>query len=158
MSNVSENQTKLQVFLLKEAKNLFPLGKRLLGIDYGMKRIGLSLSDKAGLIAEPFKIIYQLKELDDIIPSKEIEGVIIGLPLQTDGSEGNIAKQVRLFANRVSEKYNLPVFLVDERYTSKYATEYLNARCVSEKKQKKILDAYAAARILQKAIDEITSQ
>lgn len=155
MSNVSENQTKLQVFLLKEAKNLFPLRKRLLGIDYGMKRIGLSLSDKDGLIAEPFKIIHQLKELDDIIPAKEIEAIVIGLPLQTDGTEGEIAKSVHLFANRVSEKYNLPVFLIDERYTSKYATEYLNSLCMREEKQRKILDAYAAARILQKAIDEV---
>lgn len=154
MSNTSENQSKLQVFLLKDAKNLFPKGKRLLGIDYGMKRIGLALSNSQGEMAEPFMIIHKLKELDDIIPAKNIEGIVIGLPLQTDGKEGDIAKQVHLFANRVAEKYCLPVFLIDERYTSKFASEYLSGKCMRQEKQKKVLDAYAAARILQKAIDE----
>ena len=153
MSNTSENQTKKQVFLLTEDKNLFPKTGVVLGIDYGMKRIGLALSDKTQQIAEPFKIIYQLKELDDIIPAKEIQAVVIGLPLQTDGKEGEIAHHTRLFANRVSEKYNLPVFLIDERYTSKYASEYLSGKCMRESKQKKVLDAYAAARILQNALN-----
>ena len=155
MSNTSENQTKIQVFLLSENKNIFPKTGVVLGIDYGMKRIGLALSDKTQQIAQPFKTIHQLKELDDIIPSKDVQSVVIGLPLQTDGNEGQIAHHTRLFANRVSEKYNLPVFLVDERYTSKYASEYLSGRCMRESKQKKILDAYAAARILQKALDII---
>lgn len=155
MSNISENQTKRQVFLFTERKNLFPKDCVILGIDYGMRRIGLALSDKSQKIATPFKIIHQLKELDDIIPAKEVKAIVIGLPLQTDGNEGDIARQVRLFSNRVSEKYDLPVFLIDERYTSKYASEYLSARCMREEKQKKVLDAYAAARILQKALEEL---
>ena len=51
--------------------------------------------------------------------------------------------------------YNLPVFLIDERYTSKFSSEYLSSKFMREEKQKKVLDAYAAARILQKAIDEV---
>ncbi len=155
MSNVNQNQSKIQVFLLDEAKNIFPRGNVILGIDYGMKRIGLALSDKTGAIASPFKTIYQLKELDDIIPAKDVKAFVVGLPLQTDNQEGDIAKQVRLFCNRISEKYNLPVFLIDERYTSKFASEYLSGRCMREKKQKKVLDSFAATRILQKALDEI---
>ncbi len=155
MSNTSEKQTKKQVFLFSEGKNIFPKTGTILGIDYGMKRIGLALSDKSGQIAEPFKIIHQLKELDDIIPAKEVKAIVIGLPLQTDNQEGEIAHHVRLFSDRVSEKYNLPVFLIDERYTSKFATEYLTGRCMRESKQKKVLDAYAAARILQKALDAL---
>lgn len=153
MSNISENQTKTQVFLFTEGKKLFPKDCVILGIDYGMRRIGLALCDRSQKIATPFKIIYQLKELDDIIPAKEVKAIVVGLPLQTDGNEGDIARQVRLFSNRVSEKYALPVFLIDERYTSKYASEYLSGRCMREEKQKKVLDAYAAARILQKALD-----
>ena len=84
---------------------------------------------------------------------EKIEGIVVGLPLQMDGEEGAIAKQVRLCANRIAEKYNLPVFLIDERYTSKFASAYLSGRCMREEKQKKVLDAYAAARILQKALD-----
>ena len=120
-----------------------------------MRRIGLALSDKAGLIATPFKTIYQLKELDDIVLAKDVKAFVVGLPLQTDNQEGEIAAQVRLFCNRISEKYGLPVFLVDERYTSKFASEYLSGRCMREKKQKKVLDAFAAARILQKALDNL---
>lgn len=125
----------------------------LLGIDYGLKRIGLALSDIDRQIATPFKTISKLKELDDIIPAKEVTGVIIGLPLQTNNEEGEIAKFVRLFASRVHEKYNLPVFFVDERYTSKFSTEDLTQRFMREKKQKQVLDAYAAARILQQGLD-----
>ena len=155
MSNTSEKQTKKQVFLLPDGKNIFPKTGVVLGVDYGMKRIGLALSDKSTKIAEPFKIIHQLKELDDIIPAKEVKAIVVGLPLQTDGEEGEIAHHARLFSERVSEKYDLPVFLIDERYTSKYASEYLSGRCMRESKQKKVLDAYAAARILQKALDEL---
>ena len=155
MSNFNQLQTKTQVFLSQENKNILPEKGVLLGIDYGQKRIGLALSDKDRQISSPFKTIFQLKELDDIIPAKEVTGVIIGLPLQTNGEEGDIAKSVRLFANRVLEKYSLPVFLVDERYTSKFSSEDLSQRFVREKKQKKVLDNYAAARILQRGIELI---
>lgn len=144
---------ELQDFLSTDPHFLSKTGGRLLGIDYGSVRIGLALSDKERRIATPFKIIFKLKELDDIVPSKEISGFVVGLPLQTDGQEGFIAGQVRLFCHRLIEKYQLPVVLVDERYTSKYAAEAMSGRGVRLKRQKEVLDAEAAARILQKALN-----
>lgn len=144
---------ELQDFLSTDSYFLFKTKGRLLGIDYGSVRIGLALSDKERQIATPFKTIFKLKELDDIVPAKEITGFVVGLPLQTDGQEGFIAEQVRLFCRRLAEKYQLPILLTDERYTSKYATEAMTGRGIRLKRQKKVLDAEAAARILQKALN-----
>ncbi len=149
---------KLQDFLSTDPKILLNTTGRLLGIDYGSVRIGLALSDKERQSATPFKTIFKLKELDDIVPAREIVGFVVGLPLQTDGEEGFIAGQVRLFCARLIEKYQLPVVLVDERYTSKYATESMNARGMRQKKQQAVLDAESAARILQKALTVINGQ
>lgn len=153
MSNFKQNNQEIQVFLSTDVKILSQTHGVILGIDYGMKRIGLALSDSERKIALPFIIIHKLKELDDIVPSKDVSAFVVGLPLQTDGQEGEIAQHARLFANRLVEKYNLPVLLIDERYTSKFASEFLASRNMREKKQKAVLDAHAAARILQKALD-----
>lgn len=155
MTDDKQFQSELQGFLSTDPHFLSEMSGRLLGIDYGSVRIGLALSDKERQISYPFKIIYKLKELDDIVPAKKITGFVVGLPLQTDGTEGFIAGQVRLFCARLIEKYRLPVLLVDERYTSKYATEAMNGRGVRLKRQKEVLDAEAAARILQKALDAV---
>lgn len=147
--------TEKQVFLSDNSKILENIEGRLLGIDYGSVRIGVALSDMEKRIATPFKIIHHIKELDDIVPNKEIKGFVVGLPLQTDGTEGFIAKQTRLFCARLIEKFQLPVVLIDERYTSKFAAEYMSGHGTRLKKQQKMLDAVAAARILQKALDEL---
>ena len=146
--------TEKQVFLSSDAKILSRTAGRILGIDYGTVRIGVAVSDSERKIAMPFKIIHRLKELDDIVPAKNIGAFVVGLPIQTDGEEGEIARLVRLFCARLIEKYALPVVLTDERYTSKYAAEYMTGHGVRAQKQKKTLDAVAAARILQKALNE----
>ncbi len=155
---ISDNKqimSKLQDFLSTDPKILLQTSGRLLGIDYGSVRIGLALSDKERQIVQPFKTIFKLKELDDIVPAKEIAAFVVGLPLQTDGEEGFIAGQVRLFCNRLVEKYQLPVLLIDERYTSKYASEAMSGRGIRQRRQQEVLDAESAARILQKALNEL---
>ncbi len=155
---ISDNKQimcKLQDFLSTDPKILLNTAGRLLGIDYGSVRIGLALSDKERQTALPFKIIFKLKELDDIVPAKEIGAFVVGLPLQTDGQEGFIAGQVRLFCNRLIEKYQLPVVLIDERYTSKYAAEAMSGRGIRQKRQREVLDTESAARILQKVLNEL---
>lgn len=155
ISNVNQIMTKTQEnFLFYDTKVLSHIDGCVLGIDYGTVRIGLAISDKNKQIATPFKTIYQLRELDDIVPAKEISAFVVGLPLQTDGREGDIAKQVRLFVNRLIEKYERPVILTDERYTSKYAAEYMTGHGTRIKKQQKQIDSVAAARILQKALNQ----
>ena len=127
----------------------------MIGIDYGMKRIGVALSDAAQQAAYPFKMIVRLKELDDIVSSREVGAFVVGLPLQTDGQEGMVAHSVRLFVARLIEKYGLPVFLMDERYTSRQAEYRLRRMYMSDKKLLRRLDAEAAAVILQKALDRL---
>ena len=128
--------------------------KTFLGIDYGTKRIGLALGDSAEKVARAFKIIHQLKELDDIVPAKNIEAFVVGWPLEPDGNEGDTCKQVKLFCNRLTEKFGLPVFYVDERLSSKKSEEYLrDTLFMRPEKRKNILDAESARVILQQFLD-----
>ncbi len=124
----------------------------LMGVDYGSVRIGIALSDIKRELATPFKIISKIKELDDIIPAKKVVGFVIGLPLQTDGEEGKTAIQARLFADRLSEKFNLPILWIDERYSSTQTESYLQNTCfMRSENRKKVLDAHVASRLLEKA-------
>ena len=129
--------------------------KTFLGIDYGTKRIGLALGDNAEKVARAFKIIHQLKELEDIVPAKNVDAFVVGWPLQSDGTEGETCKQVKLFCNRLTEKFGLPVYFVDERLSSKKSEEYLrDSLFMSPEKRKNILDAESARVILQEFLDQ----
>lgn len=125
--------------------------KSFLGIDYGEKRIGLALAGEKERLAKTFKIIHKLKELDDIVPAKNVKAFVIGLPLQPDGMEGEIVSQVRLFAERLKEKYGLPIHWQDERKTSCEAETYLKEGLfMRPEKRKAILDAESARVILER--------
>ena len=132
--------------------------KAVLGIDYGAKRIGLAVKEKDSLVPIPFKIIHKINELDDIVKAKQIDFFVVGLPLQTDENAGKIITQVKLFTNRLQEKFNLPVYLIDERYTSATAQQKLSALCVSTKKQKAVLDSYAAVEIIERFLSAYDSK
>ncbi len=133
-------------------KNIGPRGV-LMGIDYGSVRIGIALSNESRELAQPFKIISKIKELDDIVSSKKVTGFVIGLPLQPDGTEGQTAQQARLFATRLDEKYHLPILWVDERYSSVEAEDYLKEACfMRQERRRQVLDAYVAARLLQSVL------
>ena len=129
-----------------------------LGIDYGAKRIGLALKEKNTYTVYPLKIIHKINELDDIVKSKQIEFFVVGMPFETSGNMGKTAQQVRLFTNRLTEKFNLPIYFTDERYTSLNAQEKLNALCVSTKRQKDILDNYAAVEIIKRFLSAYDSK
>ena len=89
---------------IKEFKTGLPVRKAVLGIDYGSKRMGLAVSDLSCTIATPYKILYRreisadMAELRKIMAEKEIGAVVMGLPLQMNGEEGEIAAEVRKFA------------------------------------------------------------
>ena len=124
--------------------------KNFLGIDYGTKRIGLALAGEKERMARAFKIIHKLNELDDILPAKNVCAFVIGLPLQPDGTEGETAANARLFANRLKEKYALPIYWQDERKTSTMAESYLKETLyMRPAKRKEILDAQSACLILE---------
>ena len=153
MTDITPFQNERQELSASEFKKAVRCGV-LLGIDYGSVRIGLALSDSVWEHAQPFKIISKIKELDDIVPAKNVVGFVLGLPLQTDGAEGETARQARLFANRLYEKFGLPILWIDERYTSVKAESYLkNDLFMRPDKRKKVLDAHAATLLLERAFE-----
>ena len=128
-------------------------GSLEVGVQLGSVRIGLALTDPGRNQATPFKIISKMKELDDIVPAKNVVGFILGMPLQPDGTEGKTAYQARLFATRLTEKFHLPILWIDERYSSVATESYLETACfMRPERRKQILDAHVAARLLTRAL------
>ncbi|MBS5835053.1 MAG: Holliday junction resolvase RuvX [Acetobacter sp.] len=147
---------------IKEFKTGLPVRKAVLGIDYGSKRMGLAVSDLSCTIATPYKILYRreisadMAELRKIMAEKEIGAVVMGLPLQMNGKEGEIAAEVRKFAAILEENFKFPVLLWDERLSSSAMENFLIKEAdLSRKKRAKVLDASAAAYILQGALDAL---
>ena len=147
---------------IKEFKPGLPVRKAVLGIDYGSKRMGLAVSDLSCTIATPYKILYRreisadMAELRKIMAEKEIGAVVMGLPLQMNGEEGEIAAEVRKFAAILEENFKFPVLLWDERLSSSAMENFLIKEAdLSRKKRAKVLDASAAAYILQGALDAL---
>lgn len=147
---------------IKEFKQILPPKRAVLGIDYGSKRMGLAVSDLSKTIATSYKILHRrtiesdLLELKNIISEKEIGAIVMGLPLQMNGEEGEIAAEVRKFAAILEEKFALPLLLWDERLSSSAMENFLIKEVdLSRKKRAKVLDASAAAYILQGALDAL---
>ena len=147
---------------IKEFKTGLPVRKAVLGIDFGSKRMGHALTDMSCTIATPYKILYRreisadMAELRKIMAEKEIGAVVMGLPLQMNGEEGEIAAEVRKFAAILEENFKFPVLLWDERLSSSAMENFLIKEAdLSRKKRAKVLDASAAAYILQGALDAL---
>lgn len=139
--------------------------KALLGFDYGSKRLGVAVSDLMRSIATSYKIIYRsswekdLAEIQKIVAEKEICGFVFGLPLQMNGQEGDIAKEVRAFAEKLQQEIPLPILFWDERLSSSAVERFLIDEIdLSRAKRKKVLDSSAAAYILQGALDALQYQ
>ncbi len=147
---------------IKEFKQQLKPYKAVLGFDYGAKRLGVAVSDLLQMVATSYKIIYRSswekdwEEIRRIIDEKEIGGIVLGLPLQMNGEEGEIAKEVRAFAAKLSEQTDLPILFWDERLSSSAVENFLIKEVdMSRAKRKKVLDAGAAAYILQGALDAL---
>jgi putative Holliday junction resolvase len=145
-----------------EFKQQIPQYKALIGFDYGTKRLGVAVSDLLLTVATSYKIIYRsdlvkdIAEIKKIIKEKEIGGMVFGLPLQMNGEEGSIAAEVREFAAKLHTETGLPYFFWDERLSSSAVERFLISEVdLSRQKRKKILDASAAAYILQGALDAL---
>ena len=147
---------------IKEFKQRLKPYKALLGFDYGAKRLGVAVSDLLQMVATSYKIIYRSswekdwEEIRRIIEEKEIGGIVLGLPLQMNGEEGEMAQEVRAFATKLSEQTDLPILFWDERLSSSAVENFLIKEVdMSRAKRKKVLDAGAAAYILQGALDAL---
>ena len=132
---------------------------RLIGLDLGSKRIGVSICDEKQLIATPFKTINRstakdlIDELKKIIEENNIKGIIIGNPLNMDGSSGSSAQSVKDTSNNIEKSIELPICLWDERLSTVGAFNLSSQLDINVSKREKKIDENAAAFILQGAID-----
>lgn len=125
---------------------------RIVAIDYGIKRMGLSISDENQKIALPWTTITGgVSELISKLQSRkeEIKTILIGLPLLMNGAKGEMAICVEKFAQTLQETLQLPVVLVDERLSSKHAEASLRETGASRKKNSEKTDQVAAALLLE---------
>ena len=132
---------------------------RLIGLDLGSKRIGVSICDDMQLIATPLKTINRnsLKDLVDelrlIINENDIKGIIIGNPLNMDGSSGRSAQSVKDTTENIEKNLNIPICLWDERLSTVGAFNLSSQLDINVSKREKKIDENAAAFILQGALD-----
>ena len=136
---------------------------RLIGLDLGSKRIGVSICDEKQLIATPFKTLNRttakelINELKIIIEENNIQGIIIGNPLNMDGSSGSSAQSVKDTSDNIEKNINLPICLWDERLSTVGAFNLSSQLDVNVSKREKKIDENAAAFILQGAIDYLSN-
>ena len=132
---------------------------RLIGLDLGSKRIGVSICDEKQLIATPFKTINRttakelINELKIIIEENNIKGIIIGNPLNMDGSSSSSTQSVKDTSDNIEKSIDLPICLWDERLSTVGAFNLSSQLDVNVSKREKKIDENAAAFILQGAID-----
>jgi putative Holliday junction resolvase len=138
-----------------------PPGKRLLGLDLGEKTIGLALSDTLLMVATPMKTLKRGKfgpdaaSLDIIISEQGVGALVVGLPLNMDGSDGPSAQSARAFARNWAARSPLPVVLQDERLSTSAVTRTLLEADASRARRDEVVDKMAAAYILQGALDRL---
>nr|WP_235868173.1 Holliday junction resolvase RuvX [Paremcibacter congregatus] len=147
---------------LDQIKNTITTGQRLLGLDLGSKTIGVALSDIMCNIATPMEIIRRTKFTKDaerlltIISEQNVGGLVLGLPLNMDGTEGPRCQSTRQFAENMAGKIDIPVVLWDERLSTVAVTRTLLDADASRKRRKEVVDKMAAAYILQGALDKMS--
>ena len=136
---------------------------RLIGLDLGSKRIGISICDEKQSIATPFKTINRINtselviELKEIIRENNIKGIVIGNPINMDGTSGSSTQSVKDISTNISQFIDLPVFLWDERLSTVGAFNLSSQLDVNISKKIKKIDENAAAFILQGAIDYLNN-
>ena len=148
---------------IEEFKKKYTDKVRFLGLDLGSKRIGVSICDERQSIATPFKTIDKtntnalIEELKIIIQENVIEGIIVGNPINMDGSLGRSAQSVNDVATNIAKSINIPVVLWDERLSTVGAFNLSSQLDINISKRVKSIDQNAAAFILQGAIDYLNN-
>lgn len=133
---------------------------RILGIDYGDVRVGLAVSDPSEFLASGIGNIKisgmnnAVTQISEIIKQKDIAEIVLGLPLNMDGSEGESGKKIRVFGAKLSEAFpDMPIHYLDERRTTILAAGYMNETGTFGKKRKDSVDTLSAQIILQTYLD-----
>jgi len=134
----------------------------LLGMDPGTKTIGLAICDERRSLASPLETIRRKRLTDDVeklravIDARQVVGLVIGMPLNMDGSAGRRAQSVRAFSRSIEDAFGLPVLQWDERLSTFSADEAMKEAGLRRDKRAKAIDSAAAAIILQGAIDRLS--
>ena len=148
---------------IEEFKKKHSYKIRLIGLDLGSKRIGVSICDVNQSIATPFRtinktnIIDLVSQLKEIIDENNIKGIIIGNPINMDGSLGKSSQSVKDISNNIAKLIDLPICLWDERLSTVGAFNISSQLDVNVTKREKDIDKNAAAFILQGAIDYLNN-
>ena len=135
--------------------------RAIAGLDYGDKTIGVAISDLRRMVATPTEIIRRVKFTEDaarlleIVRARDIHGLILGLPLNMDGSTGPRVQATQAFARNLTRLTDLPIAFWDERLSTVAAERALLEADTSRKRRKEVIDAVAAGYILQGALDRM---
>ena len=144
---------------LEELRSKIDKNARLIGLDLGKKRIGVSICDHKRIIATPFKTIEYvdqknfITELKEIIDQENVKAIVVGNPLNMDGSKGPSSQSALDKAKMIENRTNIPVVLWDERLSTVGAFNLSSQLDINVSKREKKIDENAAAFILQGAID-----
>ncbi len=137
-----------------------PDNMRILGLDVGTKNIGVALSDPFGLTAQNLgairrkgDLVADLKTLREIIETREVDTIVVGLPKNMNGTLGPSARMAQDFATEIGNISTLPIVFWDERLTTKMAESVMLEADMSRKKRRQKVDALAAVLILQNYLD-----
>ena len=144
-----------------DQEQTFPVQGRLLGLDYGTKRVGVAVSTTEQNIASPLENYTRQSEKQDglhflkLVKDYSIVGLVVGLPVHLSGAESEKSREAREFGNWVANVTGLPVCFWDERFTSAMAEEHLLSAELSKKKRKNRLDKLASQIMLQSFLDAV---
>ena len=151
------------IFSIKDFKSNIGSNSRLLGIDHGNKNIGIAICDENHLVATPLTTLYKtkfenlLKEIKEIISENNIKGIVVGDPINMDGSSSKSSQSAHDFSRNLSKYITVPIAMWDERLSSVGSFKITKDLAINTSKRVKNLDKNAAAFILQGAIDYISN-
>lgn len=137
---------------------------RILAVDYGLKRVGIALSDPTATIAQPLTVLVRrvgkrppVQAVADLVAEHEVSEIVIGLPLTLGGDESDWTREVRAFGEKLAQRTGAGVTFADERMTSVAAERAVRSLGLkrSEREQKQRIDAAAAVLILQAHLDQL---
>jgi putative pre-16S rRNA nuclease len=146
---------------IEDLPKLLAREARLLGLDVGTKTIGLALSDVTRSIATPYHTVRRTKFTEDAkviqeaVKEHQVGALVIGLPINLDGSEGPRAQSTRAFARNLAARIEVPMVFWDERLSTAAVERHLIEAGASRKRRAQVIDRMAAAYILQGALDRL---
>lgn len=138
---------------------------KILGLDFGEKKIGVAISDEIGMLARPLLTMNQItkgqrnqrtiyNEIRKICQENQVQEIVVGLPKTMKGELGHQAKKVLQFTNKIKKEINIPIIFEDERLTSCIVEKMLISEGVKKEKRNMIIDQLAAKTILQSYLDK----